>query len=151
MQLKTLYKNIKFNSKEIPLWMIYLRFLSSKQVLSFEPTSTSKLYNIINTAITDTIKKSDESTNIKSFDWINLLLAKPPHKIENQKIKMIHDFLVNLIDDKLFDENEHIYECIYNTISELTQKILTNKLNMLLDDRLDSESINFSFVIHQII
>ncbi|KAK8876242.1 hypothetical protein M9Y10_006437 [Tritrichomonas musculus] len=147
-QIIDVYHKFSPSKKTIPLWLIYLRMITSKQCLRLVSDSKTDIFKIINKAITNQIiTYLDESHLLKkkiNYDWLNLLTTTIPKKMQNAKIKIFHDFMGHLSFDNLdnlsreIKEKKHQY--IKDSVSELTSLILSDKTQELIKNTFTEKS-----------
>lgn len=154
-RLIELYQNFIPCSNQIPLWVLCLRIMSSKQCIILDVQSNNQMSNVIKNAVSEAVIKylNDSMTNKKliDYDWINLLITDLPPKIVNNNYKIIHDFFAILSLDNIHNSSEIKklkYEFISGTVYKMTSLILEKKINDILLDSINGENSLTQFLAH---
>ena len=148
-QIKKNYHNFVPNKKEIPIWLVYFRIISSKQCIKFSTCSNTNISKIINETITNCIiKYIDECNNQKkriSYNWLNIISSYVPINIKNIKIQILRDFLYHLSFDDHDNKFSRIYELKYyyitQSVSEIFSLTLSNSQEVFQHNFFDRSSI----------
>lgn len=134
-QIRSVFHDFVPNPKKIPLWLLYLRVISSKQCISFDSSTKTSISliikNVLKSKIIEYLDESSKQSNQINFDWLNLLIRNTPKKKKNKNIIIFHDFMNNLSVDNLDNQYNEVlslkYQNVKDSISELASLILSNK------------------------
>lgn len=148
-QIKKNYHNFVPNKKEIPIWLVYFRIISSKQCIKFSTCANTNISKIINETITNCIiKYIGECNNQKkriSYNWLNIISSYVPINIKNIKIQILRDFLYHLSFDDHDNKFSRIYELKYyyitQSVSEIFSLTLSNSQEVFQHNFFDRSSI----------
>ena len=150
-QIISKYKNFDQNPKQIPLWLLALRMMSSQNCIEFVTKAHGNLSEIISSETTKLTKKylidAFQQNSLINYDWINILISNLPQQILNIDIKTIHDFfsLLSLDDQNNLSReiNQIKNNSIQKAISKITKMMLSNRTDELISsDLLDKKSMN---------
>ena len=133
---------LKIDENTFPLYLIFLRILSSNKNLQFTYSPKykfgKKLIEILKEQIISYIEEKDKPIN--NFDWIGLL-SHIDNILINNKMINIFNYLRFLCNINIELEIEELYQILFNCFKDLFKKIL-EKIFLGEIEKIFNETIN---------
>lgn len=135
------------NQKEIPLWLLALRLMSSLHCIEFETKGNGEIAEIIGSTITNIIiqylRNLQQPIN---YNWINLLLTNLPQVITKPEIQIIRQYFQFLsLDNQKYPSKEINaikIASIKRAIQSITKSILKDDYQQLVNDPISNQHSN---------